>query len=56
MSAALHRHWFAFHRHPNWHGHCQHGYLGKRLVPFEHSCDRWHFHGPFKHRHTATGR
>lgn len=54
----LHRHWFAFHRHPEWHGHCD-------LLPFDgihllyqydHRCDRWHFHSPFRHRHTETGR
>lgn len=90
VTVDLHRHWFAFHRHPKWHGHCPTVVThpdapGTRLVGRdvggdvlslpggtysdielrryygwrwhrEHSCLRWHFHLPFTHRHTETGR
>lgn len=50
----LHRHWLVFHRHPDWHGHCYtvDPYMDLR----DHRCRRWHFHLPFKHRHTPSGR
>lgn len=52
------RHWhpFAFHRHPDWHGHCVH--LGELWdeTHWLHRCRRWHFHLSFSHRHTETPR
>lgn len=50
-------HWHrfgAFHRHHDWHGHCVGSTYSAAYV--EHSCRRWHFHLPFTHRHTETGR
>lgn len=52
-----HRHWLTFHRHPDWHGHCPEVILGHPLrLSIRHSCHRWHFHLPFTHKHTETGR
>lgn len=59
----LHRHGFVHHVHPDWHGHCRHNpglRLGVRwwvlLWPFTKPCNRVHWHWPYRHRHTESGR
>lgn len=55
-----HRHRLVFHRHPDWHGHCpleEFELDGVTYTDVNHwRCGRWHFHLPFKHRHTSSGR
>jgi hypothetical protein len=51
-----HRHWFALHRHPDWHGHCRGPWYREYAFTAVHSCRRLHFHWPFTHRHTETDR
>jgi hypothetical protein len=56
------RHWhlFTLHRHPDWHGHCPLEAFdldGVAYTDINHwSCEHWHFHLLFRHRHTETGR